>query len=173
MAEGGAKWLSLQDWQGSSSAHFSIISSSLEQFFLCVNQTALCIIDTDTHWHADSGIMMTQESIWPVIFCISRRKQCPECSRNKRSGPSASSYRNGLLSAVVPTCSGTLYFKKAPVRLSGSRANLSQKDNKGCVKQSANFMTCKSLHTPVIGQNTHTDHVLIFNQNGNYHCYSE
>lgn len=65
-------------------AHFSIILSSLLQFFLCVNQTELCIIDTDTHWHADSGIMVTQESIWPVTFCISRRKQVwPECSYNK------------------------------------------------------------------------------------------
>lgn len=30
-------------------AHFSIISSSLKQFCLCVNQTELCFIDTDTH----------------------------------------------------------------------------------------------------------------------------
>lgn len=57
-----------------------------------------------------------------------------------------------------------------PVRHRGFTANLSQKENKGCLEHSANFMTCKSLHTSVIGQNRHTDRVLIFNQNGNYHC---
>lgn len=148
------------------------------EFRLCVNQTKLCIINRHRHTLTCRlrGVTVTQDPSGPSISVPVEKGCCPECSRNKlmfcRDLDRLPPATEMDYPATVPCALGCQGFKKALVRYWDFRADLPQEDNRA-VWTILSTSRLVNLQTPVRGQNRHTDHVLIFNQNVNCHCYSE